>query len=73
MTLYQRVTGEIPITSDASKELPRSPPGDELRQLAGEVRRIGCGYRSDPETIAVAKSEIASRLVKLARDLEGRR
>ncbi|WP_366553332.1 hypothetical protein [Aquibaculum sediminis] len=62
----------------ASCVLPQTPADctshvEELRQLAGEVRRIGCGYRSDPETIAVAKSEIAARLVKLARELEVQR
>lgn len=43
-----------------------------LRRLAGDVRRIGDGYRTNPEAIAAAKSEIAAELVSLARQLETR-
>lgn len=43
---------------------------DELRDLAVAVRRIGCGYRENPETIAAAKDTIAKQLAKLARHLE---
>lgn len=32
--------------------------------------RIGDGYRCDPETIALAKDEIATRLAGLARQME---
>lgn len=42
----------------------------ELQDLARAVRRIGCGYRSDPESIAVAKDEIVHRLAALARRLQ---
>ena len=42
----------------------------ELADLSQEVRRIGCGYRSDPETIAIQKDEIARRLSRLARAVE---
>lgn len=52
---------------------PRLALADELRRLAIDVRRIGCGYRADPEAIASAKSEIAGRLTSLARELEARR
>lgn len=43
---------------------------EELRDLARQVRRIGCGFRSDPETIALVKDDIALRLGRLARRLE---
>lgn len=49
---------------------PRLAPAEELRRLAVDVRRIGDGYRTNPEAIASAKSEIAGRLVSLARELE---
>lgn len=60
----------------ASSVLPR--PADagngglpaELRDLALAVRRIGCGLRNDPETIALAKDAIASRLAGIARWIE---
>ncbi|MCC7046727.1 MAG: hypothetical protein IT562_08460 [Alphaproteobacteria bacterium] len=42
----------------------------ELRQLAGDVRRIGDGYRSNPEAVAMAKDGIAHRLIELARELK---
>lgn len=47
-----------------------SPIVGELRSLAQEVRRIGSSLRSDPETIAIQKDDIASRLRRLARQLE---
>lgn len=43
---------------------------DELRDLANAVRRIGNGYRDDPEAIAIAKDTISHRLRTLARRLE---
>jgi hypothetical protein len=46
---------------------------DELRALAVAVRRIGDGYRDDPETIAIAKDQIAARLAGLARRMEAAR
>lgn len=46
---------------------------DELRALARDVRRIGCGYRADPETIALAKEDVSRRLVGIARSLEAGR
>jgi hypothetical protein len=45
-------------------------PG-ELQDLARAVRRIGSGFRCDPETIAIAKDEIAHRLNGIARRLAG--
>lgn len=45
---------------------------EELRDIAASVRRIGDGYRTDPERIAVAKDEAANRLTSLARTLEVR-
>lgn len=44
----------------------------ELFQLAADVRRIGCGLRHTPEQIAVAKDEIATRLVRLAVEADRR-
>lgn len=41
----------------------------ELAELSHEVRKIGCGYRSDPETIAIQKDAIARRLSRLAREV----
>lgn len=43
----------------------------ELLELSRDVRRIGCGFRTDPETIALAKDTIAARLCAIARQLEG--
>lgn len=43
---------------------------DRLREIAGDVRRIGCGYRSDPEAIAMAKDKVAKDLARLAREVE---
>jgi hypothetical protein len=43
----------------------------ELRDLAHAVRRIGCGLRTDPESIAICKDEIAVRLTAIARQLAG--
>lgn len=44
----------------------------QLLDLSRDVRRIGCGYRTDPETIALAKDSIATRLCAIARQLEAR-
>ncbi len=41
-----------------------------LRDLARDVRRIGNGYRCDPEAIAIRKDEIAKKLAAIARELE---
>jgi len=43
----------------------------ELQDLARDVRRIGCGFRCDPETIASQKSDVAARLAALARAVRG--
>lgn len=43
----------------------------QLLDLSRDVRRIGCGFRTDPETIALAKDSIAARLCAIARQLEG--
>jgi hypothetical protein len=43
-----------------------------LYAFAGEVRRIGDGYRHNPEQIAEQKDDIATGLVALARELETR-
>lgn len=43
---------------------------EELRTLAGDVRRIATGFRADPETIAIQKDTIARRLSLLARTVE---
>ena len=42
----------------------------QLRDLARAVRRIGDGRHADPEAIAEAKDEIATRLAGLARAME---
>jgi len=42
----------------------------QLRDLANAVRRIGNGYRDDPETIAIQKETVATRLVSLTRRVE---
>jgi hypothetical protein len=49
---------------------PNAPASERLKQLSKDVRRIGCGYRTDPETIAIQKSDIATALTQLARELE---
>ncbi len=43
---------------------------DELRSLARDVRRIGDGFRDNPEAIAIAKDDVVHRLVALARRVE---
>jgi len=40
---------------------------DELHALAGDVRKIGCSFRVDPESILMQKDAIARRLAALAR------
>ena len=58
----------------ATQEAARLPwPGDRLRELARDVRRIHSGYNADPEAIAIRKDEIASELVRLARRVDGGR
>jgi len=42
---------------------------EELAEIARRVRRIGDGWRSDPETIAIEKDELASRIRRAARQL----
>jgi hypothetical protein len=42
----------------------------DLRDVARAVRCIGDGYRSNPETIALAKDNLARRLHLLAREVE---
>ena len=52
---------------------PRSEPRpipERLRDLAKSVRRIGSGYRSDPEHIALAKDHVEKGLIAIARELE---
>lgn len=62
-----RVSSVLPLPADAgNNDVPT-----ELRDLALAVRRIGCGLRTDPEAIALAKDAIASRLSVMARRLEG--
>lgn len=51
--------------SEGKVDLP-----DELRNLARDVRRIGCAYRADPESIAAQKDGISKRLALIARRLE---
>jgi hypothetical protein len=46
-------------------------PISELQELAGAVRRLGSGFRCDPETIAIDKDDIAYRLTGIARRLAG--
>ncbi|MGP1397162.1 MAG: hypothetical protein ACTS3R_16770 [Inquilinaceae bacterium] len=53
-----------------SESLPAARVADQLRGLAGAVRRIGDGYRCDPETIAAQKDDIAFRLRILAQAVE---
>lgn len=47
-------------------------PSARLYSLAHDVRRIGSGWRSDPESIAIQKDQVAHDLVALARELERR-
>lgn len=55
------------------KSLPPKPTAimADLQELARDVRRIGSGFRCDPEAIAMAKDEIAHRLTGLARRIGG--
>jgi hypothetical protein len=48
-------------------------PADELRTLAGDVRRLGCAWRGDPEAIYQEKERVAARLRHIARSLDGGR
>lgn len=60
----------------ATKVVVRDPAGgkpriaDQLRNTADDVRRIGDGFRNNPESIAIAKDDVAQRLVVLACELE---
>lgn len=57
---------------DSGDRSARQPsPAHELRDLARAVRRIGCGFRTDPEAIAITKDEIARKLALVARRLDG--
>jgi len=38
----------------------------ELAEIARDVRRIGSGWRADPEAIVVAREDAAARLLALA-------
>lgn len=53
----QSLTGDFPTVSR------------RLNELARDVRRIGDGYRSDPEAIAIQKDTIARELTTLAREI----
>jgi hypothetical protein len=57
----------------ASCVSPPMPVPARLRDLAADIRRIGCGLRADPETIAIAKDSIARQLQAIARELESAR
>ena len=46
---------------------------EELRSLARDVRRIGDGWRSDPESVAIQKDDVSKRLVLIAQRLEAGR
>ncbi|MBL8905661.1 MAG: hypothetical protein JNM20_03185 [Rhizobiales bacterium] len=43
---------------------------DEIRDLARDVRRIGSGRASNPESILIDKETAADRLFDLARRME---
>jgi len=43
---------------------------DRLRELAADVRRIGYGWRDDPEAVAIQKDEVSKRLTALAREVD---
>ena len=43
---------------------------DRLNELARDVRRIGDGFRSTPEAIALQKDSIARELATLARQVK---
>lgn len=55
----------------ANHSVSRCGLASQLLDLSRDVRRIGCGFRTDPETIALAKDSIAARLRAIARQLEG--
>lgn len=52
--------------------LRRPSPGDRLRALASDVRRIHDHYRANPERILEQKDAIAHELRRIADDLEKR-
>ena len=43
---------------------------DQLRVRARAVRQIGDGWHDDPEAVAIAKDDVAKRLVAIARELD---
>ena len=61
----KRLFGKVSNRSATPEPVP-----ERLRSLANDVRRIGDGYRADPETLALRKDDIASRLAEIARELE---
>lgn len=52
---------------------PVVSPSERLLAIASDVRKIGYGYRSDPERVAIQKDDVAYRLVEIARELERQR
>ena len=46
------------------------PLSDRLLELAADVRRIGDGWRDDPEAVAIQKDAVANRLAALAREVD---
>jgi len=64
----RRQTCESPVTESHGVS---DTLANRLRDLARDVRRIGCGLRSDPEAIAIAKDVIAAELAGLARRVDG--
>lgn len=63
---FPKLNGALDSTAAAT----RATAAGELRDLARAVRRIGTGWRDDPETIALAKDGIATRLTVIARQFE---
>lgn len=59
--------GRTPFASGARGGAGRPSLAEELKAIAGDVRRIGCAFRADPEAILMQKDAIARRLVELAR------
>ena len=50
---------------------PKSVPVPEtLRQIARDIRQIGCGFRCDPESIAIQKDEVPRRILNVALRVE---
>jgi hypothetical protein len=59
-------------TAGKSLFLPRiaQAPAARLMALAREVERLAIGSRLDPETVVVAKLDLAHRMRSLARELD---